>query len=366
MSLRDTLSSYWAAIQGELFPWLDDCLGPLTERHRDIVTVLEFVRLESFLPYWSGLPGRPLSERVALARAFVAKAVLNLPTTRALIERLQADKVLRRICGYAQAGAVPSESTFSRAFAEFSASALPTRVHEALVKRTHVDQLVGHISRDSTVRRPSSGKRKRGRPHKGEERPKETRRIERQLGMTIHEMLDDLPTTCDVGTKKNAKGYKVSWNGYKLHADVADGCIPISCFLNSASLHDSQVAIPLATMTAARVTSLYDLMDAAYDCTEIKDHSRSLGHVPIIDINPRTKERKEELVLENKALKNVGHQLSEDVRYNERTTAERFNGCLKEEFGGNTVNVRGNAKVMCHLMFGVLTLTVHQLIRFVT
>ena len=213
---------------------------------------------------------------------------------------------------------------------------------------------------------PSSGKRKRGRPHKGEERPKETRRIERQLGMTIHEMLDDLPTTCDVGTKKNAKGYKVSWNGYKLHADVADGCIPISCFLTSASLHDSQVAIPLATMTAARVTSLYDLMDAAYDCTEIKDHSRSLGHVPIIDINPRTKERKEELVLENKALKNVGHQLSEDVRYNERTTAERFNGCLKEEFGGNTVNVRGNAKVMCHLMFGVLTLTVHQLIRFVT
>jgi len=30
-------------------------------------------------------------------------------------------------------------------------------------------------------------------------------------------------------------------------------------------LHDSQVAIPLATLTAGRVTSLYDLMDSAYD-----------------------------------------------------------------------------------------------------
>ena len=37
---------------------------------------------------WSGLPGRPLEDRHALARAFVAKAVLNLPTTAGLIERL--------------------------------------------------------------------------------------------------------------------------------------------------------------------------------------------------------------------------------------------------------------------------------------
>jgi hypothetical protein len=50
----------------------------------------------------------------------------------------------------------------------------------------------------------------------------------------------------NVGTKKNSKGYKESWIGYKLHLDVADGQIPISCILTSASLHDSQAAIPLA------------------------------------------------------------------------------------------------------------------------
>ena len=67
-------------------------------------------------------------------------------------------------------------------------------------------------------------------------------------------MLDDLPQSCAVGTKRNAKGYQESWIGYKLHIDAADGGIPLSCILTSASVNDSQVAIPLATMTAARGT----------------------------------------------------------------------------------------------------------------
>ena len=56
----------------------------------------------------------------------------------------------------------------------------------------------------------------------------------------------------------------------------------------------------------------------------------------------------------------------EEVRYRERSTVERVNGRLKDEFGGLMIRVRGNAKVMCHLMFGILALTVDQLTRFVT
>ncbi len=44
-------------------------------------------------------------------------------------------------------------------------------------------------------------------------------------------MLADLPRHCAVGTKRNAKGYKTSWIGHKLHLDVADGDIPVSCVL---------------------------------------------------------------------------------------------------------------------------------------
>ena len=53
----------------------------------------------------------------------------------------------------------------------------------------------------------------------------------------------------------------------------------------------------------------------------------------------------------------------EDVRYNERTAIERVNGRLKDEFGGRMLRVKGHAKVMTHLMFGILALTVDQLIR---
>ena len=74
--------------------------------------------------------------------------------------------------------------------------------------------------------------------------------------MTLEEMLEDLPRQCDKGAKKNAQGYKVAWNGYKCHADVADGGIPVSCVVTAVSVHDSQVAIPLATLTAERVDSL--------------------------------------------------------------------------------------------------------------
>jgi Transposase DDE domain len=92
---------------------------------------------------------------------------------------------------------------------------------------------------------------------------------------------------CDVGCKKNSKGYKETWTGYKLHIDVACGQIPVSCVLTSASVHDSQVAIPLMTMTSARVSYLCDLVDAAYDAAAIHDQSRALGHAPIVDRNFR-------------------------------------------------------------------------------
>ena len=377
MPLRDFLSNTWEHIQANLFPWLTEELGPLTDMHKQVITTLELACIEKFVRSWPGLPGRPAHDRAGLARAFVAKAVIGFPTTSMLIERLEVDKQLRRLCGWERPGQVPSESTFSRAFAEFAESELPSRVHEALIKRTHKDRLVGHLSRDATaiearekpvkVAAPEMPKRKRGRPMKGEVVEKEPRRLERQATMSLAEMLSDLPTHCAVGTKRNAKGHTTSWIGYKLHLDVADGDIPISGLLTSASLHDSQAAIPLATVTSGRVTNLYDLMDSAYDAPEIKQKSRALGHVPIIDKNPRnTPGGKAEMELEARGQRHAGYKLAEDVRYNERSAVERVNARLKDEFGGRVVRVRGHAKVMCHLMFGIAALTVDQIMRLLT
>ncbi|MDT0497224.1 hypothetical protein RM530_07580 [Algiphilus sp. W345] len=101
--------------------------------------------------------------------------------------------------------------------------------------------------------------------------------------MSLPAMRADLPTACDVGTQRNSQGFKTTWIGYKLHLDVADGLIPISAVLTSAS-----------------------------------------------------------------------------------STVERVNARLKDDFGAARVNVRGPAKVMTHLMFGVLVLTADQLLRWVT
>ena len=163
-------------------------------------------------------------------------------------------------------------------------------------------------------------------------------------------MLEEIPVACDRGTKSNAQGYKVSWNGYKLHLDTACCGVPIAALLSSASMHDSRAAIPLSLISASRVTNLYDVMDAAYCSLDLHAHSRDLGHVPLIDHNPRGGEKE-------------AFEPLDALRYQERAVAERSNARLKDEFGARHVRVRGPIKVMSHLMFGVLVLSADQLMR---
>jgi hypothetical protein len=380
LTVSGLLNQFQRIMQGVLFPMLEEQLGPLTDKHRQLAAVLGMIRIESLVGSWPGGVGRPAKHRRAMACSFVAKAVYNMSDTRQLLDRLKNDVSLRRICGWESRGEILHESQFSRAFAEFAASELPQRLHEALIKATQQERLIGHIWRDSTeiesrekpVRTPVEATavkpmRKRGRPKKGEQPPPpEPTRLERQAEMALEQMLDDLPRECNVGSKKNSKGYKETWVGYKLHLDVADGQIPISCILTSASLHDSQVAIPLAQMTAQRVINLYDMMDSAYDARLIHEHSRGLGHIPIIDAHPRRDAaQKAELQAEPQRLKLLNFNYAEDVRYRERTTVERVNARLKDEFGGRMIRVRGHAKVMCHLMFGIVALAANQILRLI-
>lgn len=366
MKLTEKISWLMGRVQQSLFPHLNHCLKkPLTPQEERLVTILEIVQVEQHVPRsitnyrW---PGRKPLDRQSIARAFVAKALYRYPTTSDLIRALHSTENLRRICGFATSGSIPSEATFSRAFAQFVAGNLGKRVHDELVEQYLAEELVGHISRDSTAivgrEKPVKKKakepkkpRKRGRPAKGEQRePAEEKRLDRQVHQSAEEAIQDLPTACDRGTKKNAKGYKTSWNGYKLHLDTNDAGLPISALVTSASLHDSQVAIPLIKMTSRKVTYLYDLMDSAYDAKRIEETSRELGHVPVTDRNGRGKE----------VIPMAPHEAE---RYKIRSSAERANSRLKEDFGANNVMVKGCSKVTLHLMFGVIALFADQLQR---
>jgi hypothetical protein len=357
-SLLQLLSQYGNILQSEIFPILQQGAGELEESHQQFVRILTVLHLDRFTESQCG-PGRPATSRANIARAFVAKAVLGIPLTSALRTRLTVDAVLRHLCGWQHAKDVPQKWTFSRAFEEFSKSELPQRVHAALIEHAYEGRLVGHISRDATAiearekaqPKPSVPAQRPSR--KKNRKPEEMSRIERQTlpGTTLAQMMEELPRVCDKGCKTNSKGSKDWWVGYKLHLDVADGEVPISCILTSASVHDSQVAIPLARMTADRVTSLYDLMDRGYESEHIEAYSRRLGHVPIIDRQKRGECDQPTM---------APH---EQIRFRERTVVERAYARLKDEFGGRFVRVRGHAKVMAHLMFGVIVLTVEQLLR---
>ncbi len=344
------LSRILSWCQQSLFPVLEETTGPLSARLQRFVMVIELVSLEEHVGgHTVESRGRPRSDRGSLARAFIAKAVLNLPDTRSLIDYLHESPTTRRLCGWCRRGEIPSESTFSRAFAEFSATELPQRLHEALIRQWQSDRLVGHICRDATA--IIAREKPKTRHRKPKRKQRKQRRIFKQIHeMTPDEMIDDLPKHCDVGRKHNSKGRMEQWTGYSLHIDWADGEIPVSCLLTSASMHDSQAAIPLAEISAQRVTSLYDIMDAAYDDALIREHSTALNHVPIIDHNPRGKTKR--LFDPAKA-----------KRFTLRASAERGFSRIKDSFGARFVRVRGHPKVFAHLMFGILALTAEQLLR---
>lgn len=360
------LASYWTRFQVSLFPHLVKVMEePLTAKLEQLVLVWDVIEIERYIldPFgrWSG---RPAHDRRILARAFVAKAVYNLTTTEALIELLKTHRALRRLCGFESIKGVPSAATFSRAFARFSEAGLGDHVHRALVSEYVGDKIVMHISRDSTeiiareratqITKKAKEKKKRGRPKKGEERPApELKRLDIQVKQSGEDALRELPKPCTWGTKMDTGGHKHTWKGYKAHVDWADDNIPIHVVTTSASVHDSQVAIPMARITAKRVTGLYELMDSAYDAPQIRQAIEELGHVAIIDPNPRRNGVPEEKLFAPPTVE----------RYKERTTAERGNSRLKDEFGLRHLRVRGHAKVHLHIMFGVIALFADQLLK---
>lgn len=355
----------------------------ITAPLQKLIHTIETLQLNLTLPADSQLLGRKRADRLTLAHCFVAKCVLNIPTTKALIERLTIDSSLRRIVGYDRKNEVPNESTFSRAFAEYANMELFQHTHGTLIKAHLGDTLIDNLSRDATAiearekpdkrrmkaikdakidkkklkaERKKSGTTKRGRPSKNSQQPNEApvtktpNVIAQQRTQSLEQNLSNLSTACDVGTKCNAQGFKNSWKGYKLHLDTDTFGVPISAILTSASVHDSQVAIPLTQMSKNRVTNLYDLMDAGYCSESLREYSREQGHVPLIDHNARRGEKKEFLDFEAD-------------RYKARSGSERSNGRMKDEFGARNIRVKGPVKVACHLMIGIVCLAADALMR---
>lgn len=405
----DTIAAFWTRVQQSLLPLIETTVPePLTEPLYDLIVILECLRVEEVLHRADqhGQVGAPPADRAPLLRAFIAKDVLKIPTTKGLYERLRVDGALRRLCGWetpppppplprsgttrtggpvhaqrrgkrrhAKHG-VPSEATFSRAFAAFATAGVLDLVHAQRVQEYMGDQLWEHGAYDGTAisaqerpaakpPKPVQAPKPKGRPKKGEKRPTPPpTRLQRQRQTTdLATILAELPTACDKGGKKNSKGDTEYWVGYKMHLLTVERDIPVAALTTSASMHDSGAAIPLMRLARARgVTVLYDLMDSAYHAEEIEAESRALGHVPIIDVNSRSAAQKAETErltrLEFSRLDVERALIDPDRRrrYNARTSAERVNSRLKDAPDARHVRFRGHAKVHARLMCSVLVI----------
>jgi hypothetical protein len=99
-ALHDRLTQFHRVCQQEFALVAADVGQPLTPVMERLLRLWERIEIEGFMPSTRGLVGRPRIEHAALARAFVAKALLGLTQTSDLVERLNADGLLRRLCGF--------------------------------------------------------------------------------------------------------------------------------------------------------------------------------------------------------------------------------------------------------------------------
>jgi hypothetical protein len=110
---RQAILQFGQVLQQHVFPHLEASVGRLSPELELRAAVVSLVPL-----------GQSLAARRART-AFIAKAILNLATTRDLLDRWRVDQAWRQFCGWRSARSLPQESKFSRAFAELAASHLP-------------------------------------------------------------------------------------------------------------------------------------------------------------------------------------------------------------------------------------------------
>ncbi|HEY9128612.1 MAG TPA: transposase [Sulfurovum sp.] len=379
-----SLSKMWLKVinlEQSLFPKLEASLGKLSTKEEKLIKILDFAQIEQLV--FSTSMTNPPKDREEMARAFVAKQVYNIQTTRDLIERLKIDRTLRVICGWRHQNEIPSESKFSRVFTEFSQQRIATKAHDSFIKKYLSETLFFYHSIDATAVehrekavkqiKEIKPKRRQGRPKKGEEGPpKKPSILQQQEQMAdVEEMLSLIKTECDTSIKQNSKGNRHRWTGGKLHLAVVDGDIPITALYSSASVHDSSLALPLIKQSSQKVNYLYDLADAAYDYRIIKEYSMIHNHRPIIDINPKNSKKLKAQKALDKSEKTILGSLgiykdSDDLHYNQRSSVERVNAYLKDSYGCSRIYYKGAQKVASVFAFAVLSVCITQSLKLIT
>ena len=247
---------------------------------------------------------------------------------------------------------VPSEATVSRLSREVERIVDPSSLHGRVVQ-AYAESLgrlaVGHLSIDSTIvearEKPVKTRipraktlEKRGRKAKGsveeqQHRERQARHEQERIAYlqeSFEASLGKLELRCSVTAKQNSKGKKQWFIGYKAHLATDDYGVPMSFAVTGASVHDSQVAVPLMKKTRETADFLYALLDKGYVSPVINDYVDMIGRKAIID---------------RRAYKGVVADPLDPAsqkRYAARTTVERTNSELKDGYLPDVIYKRGS------------------------
>ena len=272
--------------------------------------------------------GRPGHTLLSVLAVHAVKLYFQEKTMTAARDRLLSSSNLRTITGMAE---VPSLSVISKKTDTLIDLVDFSSILASICSSFYKDRLVCHLSIDSTiaearekpVKAGKPGKRKRGRKRKGSEElaiAEEKERLYDLMENCVDEFFSSLEHRCSVTGKKNSKGNMEWFIGYKAHLAVDDNGIIVAHHVTGASVHDSQVAIPLMRIADERCDYLYALMDGGYTSERIETFAHSIGKVPIIDRHADRNGNKKEM------------EPCKAERYKARTTVERTNSELKECF----------------------------------
>ena len=283
--------------------------------------------------------GRPGHTLLSVLAVHAVKLYFQEKTMTAARDRLLSSSNLRTITGVAE---VPSLSVISKKTDTLIDLVDFSSILASICSSFYKDRLVCHLSIDSTIsearEKPVKAekprrKRKRGRKRKGAEELAIAEEKEQLYDLMengcVDEFLSSLEHRCSVTGKKNSKG-NMEWSiDYKAHLTVDDNGIIVAHHVTGASVHDSQVAIPLMRMADRRCDYLYALMDGGYTSQRIEAFASSIGKVPIIDRRADRNGNKKEM------------EPCKAERYKARTTVERTNSELKECFLPGKLYSRG-------------------------
>lgn len=258
----------------------------IKERHAEIFSLIDLDPILALFQKEKKV-GAPLSLNYEAAfRSIISRFLEGIPSTKALVQRLNEDVSFKLSLGFLYSERVPSEATFCRIMKVLSQNrSVLKELNDTLLSK--INQEFSIFSEDIAIDATAV---------EAHTKPKKTENVKlsstsKQCDMTTKEVMEELPIYPSWGLKANSKGKHNYWFGFKTHyAVTSDTQYILSGITTSAFVADISVAIPLMRdLTQLGVKDTHVLMDKGYDGQAIYQEAHRLTFEPIIDLKRNAK-----------------------------------------------------------------------------